>query len=248
MPVEYDEDVTLGKDSLAEIVLESFVAGAQGTLRTLVAFEALDPLYLFLSLDFFGQFLPLTALFSQRFCVYLAFGLDRLDYRIEFHLFVVLEGPIDSVNGKQLIASFSIVARIKSSLTVIKTFPLMPDYIEEVVMILGCVLPLLVAEVFLEVVPQVRFLLSACGRSHIVVLMIVISRRNSTLVCHAIFARPCPKMPMVVPLRGQPPSRHECISVFACGCALALHSVRGELKSFTHDPDSGPGPLLRVNI
>ena len=106
----------------------------------------------------------------------MAFGLDRLDYCIKFHLFVVFESPIDTVNGKQLIASFSIVARIKSSLAVIKTFPLMPDYIEEIMMILGCVLPLLVAKVLLKVVPQLGFLLSASRRSHIVMLLIVISR------------------------------------------------------------------------
>lgn len=176
MPVKYDEDVTLGKDSLAEIVLESLVAGAKGALWTLIAFEALNPLYLFLALDFFCQFLPLSALFSERFCVNLAFGLDRLDYCIEFHLFVVFESPIDAVNGKQLVASFSIVARIKSTLAMIKTFPLMPDHIEEVMVILRGVLPLLVAKVLLEVVPEVCFLLSASRRSYIVMLLIVISR------------------------------------------------------------------------
>ena len=106
----------------------------------------------------------------------MAFGLDRLDYCIEFHLFVVFESPIDAVNGKQLVASFSIVARIKSTLAMIKTFPLMPDHIKEVMVILRCVLPLFVAEMLLEVVPKLGFLLSASRRSHIVMLLIVISR------------------------------------------------------------------------
>ena len=145
--------MSLREDSLAEKVLESPISRTQRTLRSLIGLQALNPLYLFLPLNFFLLFLSRAALFSQRFRVYLALRLNGLHNRIEFHLFVVLKGPIDAINGKKLIACVTISTRIESTLAVIQTFPLVFDHIKEIMVILRRILSLFVTEMLLKVVP-----------------------------------------------------------------------------------------------
>ena len=77
LAVKDGENVPLGEHSIAEVVLEPPVSGAQRALRALVALEALDPLDLFLALDLLVEFLTLATFFSQDVVVDLAFRFDR---------------------------------------------------------------------------------------------------------------------------------------------------------------------------
>ena len=90
----------LGEHSLAEVVLEPSVSGAQRALRALVALEALDPLDLFLALDLLVEFLTLATFFSQDVVIDLAFRFDRPRDRVHLHLLVVLDGPVDAVHSQ----------------------------------------------------------------------------------------------------------------------------------------------------
>ena len=80
------------------------------------------------------------------------------------------------------------------------TLTLMLDHIEEIMMVLWSRLTSSIPKVPLEIIPKVRFLLTACSLSNILTL-IVVGWDADTLISHAVFARAYTNGSLLIVLR-----------------------------------------------
>jgi hypothetical protein len=151
--------------------------------------------------------------------------LDRHRDRVELHLLVVYGGPFDPVYSQEIVGSLvSTSSRIARSLaTSFDTFSLVPDYVQEIVVVLGRGLPSSVRKMLLEVIYKVTFSLLHARVS------VVIRAADSTIVVLA--------SGLACAIADVVRAGHRHVGVVVHVGALAADSIRCELVSVTRYSD-----------
>ena len=157
MAVNDHEDMSLREGPLLKLVLETLVTGPKWTHRPLPIFQCLQPIHLLLSLDFLFSFHARASLLGKHVLIGEALLFDWHRDRVKLHVIVVALGPVNTVHCEKLIGPLGPSSRYGLPLAaiVLNTIPLVPNHIQEVVMVLWRLLPFILSEMVLKVLIKV---------------------------------------------------------------------------------------------